>query len=152
MGRVVVRATCGLFAGLVLGVLIELLFFWPNDPDLDPKHFILHVGRIRLPLVGPAISCATCAFVAAMAGGMEIRGLMKHLLVGALIGVVVGGAIIGGFVYPAIATALTDTTLQSKYYAGYRLAGMSVGIPVGALLGLAIGLGFHLCPRSRRTG
>ena len=149
MGRLVIRAACGLFAGLVLGLLIEPLLFWPNDPDIDPKHFILHVDRIRLPLIGPAISCAMCTFAAAIAGGTEIRGIIKHLVVGALVGVVVGGVIIGGFLFPAIATALTDTTVPTKYYAGYRVTGMFVGIPVGALLGLVSGLGFHFCSCSR---
>lgn len=149
MGRLVIRAACGLFAGLVLGLLIEPLLFWPNDPDIDPKHFILHFGRIRLPLIGPAISCTTCALVTALAGGTEIRGIVKHLVVGALVGVVVGGVIIGGFIFPAIATTLTDTTLPTKYYAGYRVTGMFLGIPVGALLGLVFGMVFHFCLRSR---
>lgn len=148
--RLFIRSLCGLFAGLVLGLLVEILFFWPHDPDLDPKHFILHVGRSRLPVIGPGIACATCAFVAAIAGGFEIKGLVKHVIVGVLVGVVVGSVVIGGFVFPAIAVALKDPAYPTKAHASYQLAGMLRGVPMGALVGFAAGLGYNCYSRSPR--
>lgn len=140
-----------MLAGLVLGLLIELFCYWPHDPDLDPKHFILRFGRIRLPVIGPGVASATFGFAAAIAGGREINGLSKHLVVGALIGVVVGCVVIGGFVFPAIAVALNDPEYPTKSHASYQVAGMTKGLPVGALLGLAAGLGYHFYSRFKPT-
>ena len=136
----VVRAIIGAIAGAILGFIVEPLCFW-GDPPGD--------GSIRLPVIGPALGAGVCLLLALLAGGVRLRGFVKHATIGTVVGTILG-VLIGASLFPAIMTAFDPhDDLGSKVFAAYQQAGIIFGIPVGAAVGVIVGAIYAVTQRRR---
>ena len=141
------QAASGIFAGILLGMLIEVIWFWPAGDWPPPRQFILRFSNgVRLPVVGPFIGAACLAVLGAVARGVTLHGMVRALAIGVSAGAFVG--VFGGMVLGAVLSAARDRRLAE---AGFHIAegagidkfslvdGLMIGVIGGALLGGVVG-------------
>lgn len=131
--RPIARGLIGVIVGLMFGFVIEVLCVRHGPPKgVD----------IRLPVVGPALGAGALAVLGILFGGIRLRGVIKHAIVGTLIGISVG-VLAGAVAFPVIMTLLDPHgggELRFKIYAMYRGIGILLGVPTGAAFGLIAGI------------
>ena len=150
------QAASGIFAGILLGMLIEVIWFWPDGDWPPPRQFILRFNNgVRLPVVGPVIGAGILAVLGAIARGVALRGMVRALAIGVSAGAFFG--VFGGMVLGTVLSGAKDRRLTE---AGFHVAegamidkfsqvdGLLIGVISGALLGGVVGTIIEF--RSRR--
>ena len=135
------RAAGGLFAGAVLGLIVQVLFL-QRPPENQ-----------SILLIGPGIGSILLAIVAVSFGGSELHGWFKIVSISCLTGIVVG-AVCGTTIYPAIREAIDgfDPVFHGKIRAFHANVGARFGIPIGGILGILIGIGVWYWRSDRVSG
>ncbi|MCA9116737.1 MAG: hypothetical protein KDA79_16770 [Planctomycetaceae bacterium] len=132
------QVIAGALSCALLGFLIEAFGFW-NGPHPGPG--------IRLPWIGPAAGAAIGTLIGLTAGGVRLRGLAKHAIIGVLWGIV-AGLFVGAWGFPLFMLDLDgpeQINPYSKELAGFQLIGIPWGICLGMAGGLLAGCVFHGC-------
>ncbi len=151
------QAAAGVFAGVLLGMLIEVCFFWPDGDWPPPRQFILRLsGGVRLPVAGPAIGAIFLAILGATTGGITIRGMVSAVAIGSSTGAFIG--IFAGGVLGAVLSDLRDRRLAAAGFhvpkdaaidKGSQINGLMIGVIGGTVIGIAVGIIVELRSRHR---
>lgn len=153
------QAISGIFAGILLGMLVEVIWFWPDGGWPRPRQFILRStnGDPLLPVVGPVIGAACLAIFGAITRGVRLRGMVRSMAIGVSVGAfagIFGGIVLGGVLSGARDRRLAEAGVHVSADGGVdkfsKIDGLLIGISGGVLLGGVVGAVVEFRSRHRQ--